>query len=61
MDGVWGDWYDYGQPCSKSCGGGVYLQRRDCVPPQVGGLDCVGEEEKFVDCNVHECPGNSSA
>ncbi|EPQ05734.1 A disintegrin and metalloproteinase with thrombospondin motifs 15 [Myotis brandtii] len=44
VDGSWAKWEPYG-PCSRTCGGGVQLARRQCSNPTPanGGKYCEGE------------------
>lgn len=56
VDGRWGRWGLYG-PCSRSCGGGVQLAKRDCnnPVPENGGKYCQGLRVKHRSCNLELC------
>ncbi|XP_042889225.1 thrombospondin type-1 domain-containing protein 4-like [Penaeus japonicus] len=68
--GAWGEWSAW-TPCSRSCGGGVSIQSREClvnpgrqrararrrVKNDSGGSRCVGLYKRFQLCNVQACPG----
>lgn len=56
VDGRWGRWGLYG-PCSRMCGGGVQLAKRDCnnPVPENGGKYCQGLRVKHRSCNVEPC------
>ncbi|TRZ11090.1 hypothetical protein HGM15179_016024, partial [Zosterops borbonicus] len=56
VDGGWARWAPYG-PCSRSCGGGVQLARRDCTDPAPanGGSYCEGVRVKYRSCNLEPC------
>ncbi|NWH74649.1 ATS15 metalloproteinase, partial [Piaya cayana] len=64
VDGGWGKWAPYG-PCSRTCGGGVQLARRECTNPVPanGGSYCEGIRVKYRSCNLEPCsaavPGKS--
>ncbi|XP_051522351.1 A disintegrin and metalloproteinase with thrombospondin motifs 15-like [Myxocyprinus asiaticus] len=56
VDGRWGRWGPYG-PCSRTCGGGVQLAKRDCNNPVSanGGKYCQGLRVKHRSCNLELC------
>ncbi|XP_042640715.1 A disintegrin and metalloproteinase with thrombospondin motifs 4-like [Tyto alba] len=60
VDGGWGPWGPWGG-CSRTCGGGVQLSRRDCTAPapRHGGRYCEGKRTRFQSCNVEECLGST--
>jgi len=43
-----GDW----TPCSKQCGGGIQIRKRECLP---AGLPCQGAAEITQQCNIQSC------
>ncbi|KAK6107830.1 Kunitz/Bovine pancreatic trypsin inhibitor domain family protein [Brugia pahangi] len=49
--GPWGPWIIEKQ-CSKTCGGGVLMERRIC------NGECIGPSTRYVSCNIDECMGN---
>ncbi|XP_072247755.1 A disintegrin and metalloproteinase with thrombospondin motifs 15-like [Leuresthes tenuis] len=57
VDGRWGKWGAFGD-CSRSCGVGVQLAKRDCnnPVPENGGLYCYGLRIKYRSCNLNPCP-----
>lgn len=57
VDGRWGKWGPFGS-CSRSCGGGVQLSKRECNNPlpSNGGKFCQGVRVKYRSCNLHPCP-----
>ncbi|XP_056602896.1 A disintegrin and metalloproteinase with thrombospondin motifs 15a [Triplophysa dalaica] len=57
VDGRWGKWGPFGT-CSRSCGGGVQLSKRECVNPAPvnGGKYCQGVRVKYRSCNLTPCP-----
>uniref|UniRef100_A0A6Q2WWI9 Peptidase M12B domain-containing protein n=1 Tax=Esox lucius TaxID=8010 RepID=A0A6Q2WWI9_ESOLU len=57
VDGQWGRWGVYGS-CSRTCGGGVQLAKRDCnnPVPEYGGKYCQGVRVKYRSCNFDTCP-----
>ncbi|MFT7803655.1 A disintegrin and metalloproteinase with thrombospondin motifs 15-like, partial [Arapaima gigas] len=57
VDGRWGKWGVFG-PCSRSCGGGVQLAKRNCNSPVPanGGKYCQGVRVKYRSCNLEPCP-----
>ncbi|GMS79468.1 hypothetical protein PENTCL1PPCAC_1643 [Pristionchus entomophagus] len=46
--GAWGPWQPEGQ-CSRSCGGGVQTEKRQCS----GG--CTGPSVRYVSCGLEKC------
>lgn len=56
VDGSWAKWEPYG-PCSRTCGGGVQLARRQCSNPTPanGGKYCEGVRVKYRSCNLEPC------
>lgn len=59
VDGSWARWEPYG-PCSRTCGGGVQLARRQCSSPTPanGGKYCEGVRVKYRSCNLEPCPSS---
>ncbi|XP_027021347.1 A disintegrin and metalloproteinase with thrombospondin motifs 15a [Tachysurus fulvidraco] len=57
VDGKWGKWGTFG-PCSRTCGGGVQLAKRECnnPVPDNGGKYCQGVRVKYRSCNLTPCP-----
>ncbi|MEQ2306171.1 A disintegrin and metalloproteinase with thrombospondin motifs 15 [Ameca splendens] len=57
VDGQWGKWGAFGD-CSRSCGGGVQLAKRECnnPVPENGGKYCYGLRIKYRSCNLYPCP-----
>ncbi|KPP66541.1 A disintegrin and metalloproteinase with thrombospondin motifs 15-like [Scleropages formosus] len=57
VDGRWGKWGEFG-PCSRTCGGGVQLAKRNCDSPVPanGGKYCQGVRVKYRSCNLEACP-----
>ncbi|XP_013875060.1 A disintegrin and metalloproteinase with thrombospondin motifs 15 [Austrofundulus limnaeus] len=57
VDGRWGKWGAFGD-CSRSCGGGVQLARRECnnPVPENDGKYCYGLRIKYRSCNLSPCP-----
>ncbi|KAL1512853.1 hypothetical protein ABEB36_002368 [Hypothenemus hampei] len=49
--GPWTDW-SVPSPCSRTCGGGVSGQYRQCQE----GYTCQGPEQRFFSCNTQDCP-----
>ena len=44
--------------CTEPCGGGTKTITRKVEQPALfGGVDCLGESSKEVECNVDSCPG----
>lgn len=56
-DGGWGNWSEWSE-CSRTCGGGVSIQQRECnnPVPANGGLFCIGERRRYIICNKESCP-----
>jgi hypothetical protein len=57
-DSEWGDW---GTPseCSRTCGGGVAHQTRECLNiGRDGEPNCQGGSKKYFSCNTQDCPEN---
>ncbi|XP_055914270.1 A disintegrin and metalloproteinase with thrombospondin motifs 7 [Eupeodes corollae] len=56
-DGGWGNWSQWSE-CSRSCGGGVSIQQRECnnPVPANGGVFCIGERRRYIICNKEPCP-----
>ncbi|XP_024413270.2 A disintegrin and metalloproteinase with thrombospondin motifs 15 [Desmodus rotundus] len=61
VDGSWAKWEPYGL-CSRTCGGGVQLARRQCSSPTPanGGKYCEGVRVKYRSCNLEPCPSSAS-
>ncbi|XP_004453296.4 A disintegrin and metalloproteinase with thrombospondin motifs 15 [Dasypus novemcinctus] len=61
VDGAWAKWEPYG-PCSRTCGGGVQLARRQCSSPAPanGGRYCEGVRVKYRSCSLEPCPSSAS-
>uniref|UniRef100_A0A3B1J6K5 ADAM metallopeptidase with thrombospondin type 1 motif, 15a n=1 Tax=Astyanax mexicanus TaxID=7994 RepID=A0A3B1J6K5_ASTMX len=57
VDGRWGKWGPFGS-CSRTCGGGVQLAKRECnnPVPENGGKYCQGMRVKHRSCNLIPCP-----
>ncbi|KAL3985162.1 Kunitz/Bovine pancreatic trypsin inhibitor domain family protein [Acanthocheilonema viteae] len=49
--GPWGPW-SLEKECSKTCGGGVQMERRSC------NGECTGPSTRYISCNIQECTGN---
>nr|XP_026492612.1 thrombospondin type-1 domain-containing protein 4-like [Vanessa tameamea]XP_026492619.1 thrombospondin type-1 domain-containing protein 4-like [Vanessa tameamea] len=62
----WGSW----SACSRSCGGGVSVQERQCLPRSRNVInngtlfstrqvtqDCYGLDKRYHECNTHQCAG----
>ncbi|KAM4620216.1 A disintegrin and metalloproteinase with thrombospondin motifs 15-like [Polymixia lowei] len=56
VDGRWGKWGPFGS-CSRTCGGGVQLSKRECNNPipSNGGKYCQGVRVKYRSCNLNPC------
>lgn len=56
VDGGWAKWAPYGT-CSRTCGGGVQLAKRECTNPVPanGGSYCEGVRVKYRSCNLEPC------
>lgn len=55
-DSEWGSW---GTPseCSRTCGGGVAYQSRECLNiGRDGEPNCQGGSKKYFSCNTQDCP-----
>ncbi|KAK0412851.1 hypothetical protein QR680_006447 [Steinernema hermaphroditum] len=50
--GAWGPWTPE-QECSRTCGGGVQVEKRQCSG------DCTGASTRYVSCNIDACPEGS--
>ncbi|XP_053126037.1 A disintegrin and metalloproteinase with thrombospondin motifs 15 [Hemicordylus capensis] len=59
VDGNWGKWAPYGQ-CSRTCGGGVQLAKRECNNPAPAneGKYCEGVRVKYRSCSLDPCSGS---
>ncbi|XP_067642370.1 A disintegrin and metalloproteinase with thrombospondin motifs 12 isoform X2 [Eurosta solidaginis] len=57
INGSWGEWSEWSD-CSRTCGGGVSIQKRECnnPVPANGGLFCIGERKRYKICNHEQCP-----
>uniref|UniRef100_A0A3Q0RL63 ADAM metallopeptidase with thrombospondin type 1 motif 15 n=1 Tax=Amphilophus citrinellus TaxID=61819 RepID=A0A3Q0RL63_AMPCI len=57
VDGHWGKWGLFSS-CSRTCGGGVQLSKRECnnPVPSHGGKYCIGVRVKYRSCNLNSCP-----
>lgn len=57
IDGGWGEWSDWSE-CSRSCGAGVSIMKRECdhPAPVAGGHFCIGERKRYKICNTDPCP-----
>ena len=62
VDGRWGKWGQFGS-CSRTCGGGVQLSRRECnnPVPSNGGKYCQGVRVKYRSCNLNRCPDKGTS
>lgn len=62
MDGNWSKWAPYGQ-CSRTCGGGVQLAKRECSnpPPANEGKYCEGVRVKYRSCGLDPCSNSGEA
>ncbi|XP_055847560.1 papilin isoform X2 [Episyrphus balteatus] len=53
------EWSDWSSPseCSRSCGGGVSFQTRECLKyASNGAQQCKGGSRKYFSCNTQDCP-----
>lgn len=52
-DGGWGEWGEWSE-CSRTCGGGVETQTRECNNPKPSnnGKYCVGDRSRY-DININ--------
>ncbi|XP_055921965.1 papilin isoform X2 [Eupeodes corollae] len=53
------EWSDWSSPseCSRSCGGGVSFQTRECLSYRSKGMqNCIGGSRKYFSCNTQDCP-----
>ncbi|XP_068158659.1 A disintegrin and metalloproteinase with thrombospondin motifs 7 isoform X2 [Drosophila tropicalis] len=57
INGGWGNWSEWSE-CSRSCGGGVSTQQRECDSPVPanGGVFCIGERKRYKICRKRSCP-----
>lgn len=62
VDGQWGKWGPFGD-CSRTCGGGVQLAKRECnnPVPENGGKYCYGLRIKYHSCNLSPCPDSGKS
>lgn len=62
VDGNWGKWAPYGQ-CSRTCGGGVQLAKRECNNPAPAneGKYCEGVRVKYRSCSLDPCTNSGDA
>ncbi|XP_060041118.1 A disintegrin and metalloproteinase with thrombospondin motifs 18 isoform X4 [Erinaceus europaeus] len=60
VDGQWSTWSSWSE-CSRTCGGGVKYQERDCnnPKPRYGGKFCPGSSRNYQLCNTHPCNKSS--
>ncbi|XP_075393286.1 A disintegrin and metalloproteinase with thrombospondin motifs 18 [Tenrec ecaudatus] len=60
IHGQWSSWSSWSQ-CSRTCGGGVRYQERQCSDPepQYGGKFCPGSNRIYQLCSIHPCHKNS--
>ncbi|KAH8418940.1 hypothetical protein KR222_005738, partial [Zaprionus bogoriensis] len=59
IHGGWGNWSEWSE-CSRSCGGGVSIQQRECDSPVPanGGVFCIGERKRYKICRKKPCPAH---
>uniref|UniRef100_A0AC34FFG9 Uncharacterized protein n=1 Tax=Panagrolaimus sp. ES5 TaxID=591445 RepID=A0AC34FFG9_9BILA len=50
--GVWGQWTK-DRECSRTCGGGVLIEKRQC------NGQCSGPSVRYVSCNIEPCESGS--
>ncbi|XP_063221793.1 papilin isoform X2 [Bacillus rossius redtenbacheri] len=59
-EGAWGPWSEP-SPCSRSCGGGVASQLRQCADISIDGQPlCRGGSKRYFSCNIQDCPERST-
>ncbi|XP_035896391.1 papilin isoform X2 [Anopheles stephensi] len=52
----WGEWSGPSE-CSRTCGGGVAYQERECLDLDYNGAPvCTGGKRKYFSCNTQDCP-----
>ncbi|XP_039275951.1 thrombospondin type-1 domain-containing protein 4 [Nilaparvata lugens] len=63
--GIWSQWSSWSE-CSRSCGGGISTQTRECRPRvegrhkrKVSGGHCIGMYKRMHICNTQDCPPGS--
>ncbi|KAK2706695.1 hypothetical protein QYM36_014662 [Artemia franciscana] len=56
--GPWSEWSEPSE-CSRTCGGGVSIQTRQCLQNSENSDSCSGPSRKFFSCNVQDCPEGS--
>ncbi|XP_068081828.1 A disintegrin and metalloproteinase with thrombospondin motifs 12 [Anabrus simplex] len=56
INGQWSPWGSWGE-CSRTCGGGIEVQERECdnPKPQHRGRYCLGERKRYRMCHVEPC------
>ncbi|XP_014666198.1 PREDICTED: A disintegrin and metalloproteinase with thrombospondin motifs 3-like [Priapulus caudatus] len=56
IHGGWSDWKN-ASACSRSCGTGVLLRRRDCTNPRprYRGNSCIGSPTNYALCGTQDC------
>ncbi|XP_074640707.1 uncharacterized protein LOC141898610 [Tubulanus polymorphus] len=61
VDGGWGTWSEWSK-CSKTCGDGVSVRKRQCnnPVPRYGGKPCEGQEKQMKPCFEAHCPVDGS-
>ncbi|XKL62887.1 hypothetical protein PGB90_002720 [Kerria lacca] len=52
--GEWGPWSPAGE-CSRSCGGGVGYEIRECQSNR-SEIKCFGPSKRYFSCNIYDCP-----
>lgn len=55
--GPWGEWSE-SSPCSRTCGGGIAFQTRNCLDPRPES--CLGPWKMYFSCNIQDCPEGST-
>ncbi|XP_052261430.1 A disintegrin and metalloproteinase with thrombospondin motifs 20-like isoform X3 [Dreissena polymorpha] len=60
IPGGWSPWVS--TTCSRTCGGGIFMQTRTCTDPKprYGGKDCEGPRKTYLLCNMQKCPDYKS-